>query len=161
MKHLILALTTTSAVFGYAREPTDLGLRASLIGSFPLSDLKDQTSTSGFGLSAGWSFWQMSPSCRLGAYVAFRSYSSRTGRANLSDAGLDLRTTIQGGFYNRIAIGAERIQLPGTPATTKLGGEFGFGYRFKVPIGIEVYESRIAASSPSNSALNVAVSWYF
>lgn len=161
MKHLVLVLTTASAVFGYARERTDLGLRASLIGSFPLSDLKDQTSTSGFGLSAGWSFWQMSPNCRLGTYVAFRSYSTRTERAYLLDAGLDLRTTIQGGFYNRIAIGAERIRLPGTTATTKLGGEFGFGYRFKAPIGIELYESRTAASSPSNSTINVAVSWCF
>jgi hypothetical protein len=161
LKHLVPALTIVSAVSGYAQGRTDLGLQASLIGSFPQSDLKDQTSTSGFGLSISWSFWQMSPNCQLGAYVEHRTYSTHAERANLSDAGLNLLTTIRGGFYNRIAIGAERVDLPGATATTKLGGEFGFGYRFKSSLGVEVYESRLAASSPSSTALNLAVSWYF
>lgn len=132
-----------------------------LIGSFPQSDLKELASDSGIGLSVGWTFWQMSPSCRLGAFLEHRTYSTPSERVKLSDAGMDLFTSIKGGFYNRLALGAERVEFPGFSATIKLVGEFGLGYRFKAPLGVEVYESHLAASSPSTTTLNLTVSWYF
>ncbi len=160
-KPSILLLLVASALPSLAQSPDEPSRRVSLIGSFPQSDLKDLTSGAGIGLSAGWTFWQMSPSCRLGAFLAYRTYATPSERVNLSDAGMDLFTTIQGGLYNRLAIGAERVDIPGFPATIKLVGEFGVGYRFKAPLGVEVYESHLAASRPSTTTLNVAVAWYF
>ncbi len=160
-KSFILLLLIASALPALAQSPRDLSRRVDLIGSFPQSDLKASTSDAGIGLSAGWTFWQMSPSCRLGAFLEHRTYSAPSGRVNLSDIGMDLFTSIKGGFYNRLAVGGERVGFPGTPATIKLVGEFGLGYRFKAPLGVEVYESHLAASSPSATTLNVAVSWYF
>lgn len=160
-KPSILFLLVASAWPSLAQSPKEPAGRVSLIGSFPQSDLKDLTSGAGLGLSAGWTFWQMAPSCRLGAFVAFRTYGTPSERVNLSEAGVDLFTALKGGLYNRLALGAERVDLPGFPATIKLVGEFGVGYRFKAPLGIEVYESHLAASRPSTTSLNVAVAWYF
>lgn len=156
-----LLLLIAAALPSLAQSPKEPSRRVSLVGSFPQSDLKDLASGAGIGLSAGWAFWQMSPSCRLGAFLAYRTYSSPSKRVNLSDAGMDVFTTLKGGFYNRLALGAERVEFPGSPATIKLVGEFGLGYRFKAPLGVEVYESHLAASSPSTTTLNLAVSWYF
>lgn len=160
-KPSILLLLVASALPSLAQSPNDPSRRVNLIGSFPRSDLKDLTSGAGIGLSAGWTFWQMSPSCRIGAFLAYRTFAMPSERVNLSDAGLDLFTPIKGGLYSRLATGAERVDIPGFPATIKLVGEFGLGYRFKAPLGVEVYESHLAASRPSTTTLNVAVSWYF
>jgi hypothetical protein len=135
--------------------------RVGLVASLPLSDLKDLTTGSGVGLSAGWGFLQLSPNCTLGAFMEYRSFSSPSEKISLSDTGLDLHTTIKGGFYNRLGIGAERVKFPMLPSTIKLMGEFGFGYRFDIPIGVELYESHLAASTPTTTTLNFALSWYF
>lgn len=160
-KPSFLLLLVAAACPSFAQDSKDLPRRVSLIGAFPQSGLKDLTSGAGVGLSAGWTFWQMSPSCRLGTFLEHRTFAMSSGRVNLSDAGMDVFTSLKGGFYNRLAVGAERIEFPGFPATIKLVGEFGLGYRFKAPLGVEVYESHLAASRPSATTLNVAVSWYF
>lgn len=135
--------------------------RVGILGAFPLSDFKDQTTRAGVGLSAGWAFWQMTPGATLGLRLAHRSFTTPTDRATVTDAGFDLCTRIRGGFYDRFAIGAARVDVPGQPATTKLAGEFGIGYRFGASVGLEVYHASLAASKPPSATVNVAVSWYF
>jgi hypothetical protein len=131
------------------------------VGAFPLSDVPDRTSGAGVGLSAGWTFWQVSPGGTLGLRLAHRTFGTPTDRATVTDAGFDLCTRIRGGFYDRFSLGAARVDLPGQSATTKLAGEFGIGYRFEVPVGLEVYHTRLAASAPPSATVNLAVSWYF
>lgn len=144
-----------------AADPPQTGFWAGVVGGFPLSDFKDRTSTSGPGISAGWSFWQIAPGSALGLYLEHRSFASNPARATLTDLGFDLRGSIHGGFYDRFGLSAERVDVPGTKATTKLGGRFGVGYRFDSPLGIEIYTSHLAASRPPATTINVAVLWAF
>jgi hypothetical protein len=161
MKQLLRCLPILLAQALLAGGAPERPFRVGILGAFPLSDFKDRTSGSGVGLSAGWALWQMTPDTTLGLRLAHRSFATPTDRATVTDAGFDLCTRVRGGFYDRFAIGAARVDLPGRPATTKLAGEFGIGYRFEVPVGLEVYHARLAASEPPSATVNVAVSWYF
>lgn len=162
MKPLLRCLPILLAPALLAGGAPEHPFRIGIVGAFPLSDFKDRTSGAGVGLSAGWAFWQVSPGSTLGLRLAHRTFGTPTDRATVTDAGFDLCTRIRGGFYDRISLGAAaRVDLPGQSATTKLAGEFGIGYRFEVPVGLEVYHARLAASAPPSATVNVAVSWYF
>lgn len=145
-----------------ADAPSPEPFRVGILGSVPLAGFKDVASSSaGFGISAGWRFWKMSPSCRAGVYLEHRTFSTDTDQANLTDLGFDLHTHIHGGFYNRLGLSGERVDFPGVRATTKLGGVFGFGYRTSGSLGFEVYTTHLAASRPSATTINAAVLWHF
>ena len=60
-----------------AADPPQTDFWAGVVGGFPLSDIKDRTATSGLGVSAGWSFWQIAPGSALGLYLEHRSFASR------------------------------------------------------------------------------------
>ncbi|WP_257313428.1 hypothetical protein [Geothrix fuzhouensis] len=145
-----------------AEAPAAESFRVGILGSAPLGGFKDLASSSaGFGVAAGWRFWDMSPDCRVGLFLEHRVYSTATDRAALTDLGVDLRTRIRGGFYNRLGLGGERVDFPGDRTTTKLGGVFGFGYRTSGPLGFELYTTHLAASHPSATTLSAAVMWHF
>jgi hypothetical protein len=151
-----------SPIFLKADAPSAKSFRAGIVGSVPLGRFRDLASSSaGFGVTAGWRFWEMSPNCRAGLFLEHRSYSTNTNRATLTDLGFDIRTHIHGGFYNRLGLSGERADFPGAGATIKLGGVFGFGYRTLGPIGLEVYTTHLAASRPSATTINAAVLWHF
>ena len=120
-----------------AEAPAVESFRVGILGSSPLGGFKDLASSSaGFGVAAGWRFWDMSPDCRVGLFLEHRVYSTATDRAALTDLGFDLRTRIRGGFYNRLGLGGERVDFPGDRTTTKLGGVFGFWIPHPRPTGV-------------------------
>jgi len=161
--HRVVALCAClSPIILRAGVPSVESIRAGFTISAPLGGFKDiASSLAGFGVAAGWRFWDMSPDCRVGLFLEHRVYSTATDRAALTDLGFDLRTRIRGGFYNRLGLSGERVVFPGDRTTTKLGGVFGFGYRTSGPLGFELYTTHLAASRPSATTLNVAVTWHF
>lgn len=135
--------------------------RLALLGTIPFSDLKDRGASTGIGASVAWRCWQMSESSSVQLLLEHRIYSTKPGQASLTDAGFDIQSRIHGGFYSRIGLTAERIDLTGMPGTTRLGGIFGFGFRGRSAFGVEIYEFHSASSTPSINTLNVALTWSF
>lgn len=156
---LFLAGTSLSLIAG--DRGASNAFQVGLVGSFPLSNFKDRTGSSGLGISAGWGFWKMSADSTANTFLEYRTYSANSGHATLADLGFDIQWKIQGGFYTRLGLSAERIHQPNANDTTKLGGIFGFGYRSKGSVGAEVYETHLASSNPSATTLNIAVTWSF
>ncbi|WP_243318925.1 hypothetical protein [Geothrix paludis] len=154
-------LLTTMAFSSLKAEEPKERFRVGLVASFPISDFKDSTSSAGPGISAGWSFWTISPNTSAGMYLENGWYSADSGTAVLTNLGFEMRSRLNGGFYDRYGIGAVRVKAPTSEATIKLGGVFGFGYRFSDAVGIELYGAFLASSQPPASTLNMAVVWNF
>ena len=164
MKRLLtslLVLLVPGSWLCQAAEPTSESFRVAVVAGIPQSSFKDLTSSSGFGFSAGWNFWSMSPNTNAGIYFENIWYSIDSQQAVLTNVGLDMKSRIKGGFYDRFGIGAIRVKLPNEEATTKLVGIFGIGYRFNKAFGLEIYSSSLPSSNPPASTLNMAIVWNF
>lgn len=157
---LFIAMGSVACQLG-AGEPFPETARGGIVATFSLSDLKERTSSFGVGINAGWGFWKASENSEVGLYLEHRVYSGAEGRTHLSDLGVDLRSRLYRGFYDRFGLSAERVESPGNRETIKLGGVFGVGYRFDGPLGIELYSTHLASSKPASSTVNLSLIWYF